>query len=282
MRRIRVFVLLCAALVLAACSVSRLAYLNAPPLAMWYIGGYVDLNDTQKAFVKDRLARAISWHRQAELPQYQRSIEGLITKVNVKVSLDDARSTYGQARDFYHRSIEHLLPDIAEFMGTLDAAQIAQIEKKFAEDNKKIVKESTAGSMDERRAKRAKKYVEQFEDWTGHLTGAQREIIINGARTLPDMTDERLGDRRYRQGEFLQLVRGKAPREEIVKQLRRLLIDTDGWRRADYTKKLRDRDEMVIETISELSSTLSPEQRASVQRKMQGYVKDINSIVASR
>ncbi len=282
MPRIRVLIVLCAALALAACAVSRLAYLNAPPLAMWYLGGYADLNDSQKSFVKDRLSRAIAWHRQAELPQYQRSIERLITQVTLKVSVDDARSTYAQARDFYHRSLEHLLPDMAEFLVTLDDAQVAQVEKKLSEDNKKIVKDSTQGSSDERRAKRAKKYVEQFEEWTGPLSGPQREIIVNGARTLPDLTDERLGDRRYRHGEFLRIMRTKPPRDEIVKQLRRLLIDTESWRRPEYTKKLRDRDEMLIVITSELTATLTPDQRASVQRKMRAYVKDINSIVASR
>src|SRR6185436_18650164 len=55
-RKWRAFILLLAALALAACgSVSRLAYLNAPPLATWYIGSYVDLTDAQKKFVKDRL-----------------------------------------------------------------------------------------------------------------------------------------------------------------------------------------------------------------------------------
>ena len=282
MQKMRVLMLLSAALVVTACSVSRLAYMNAPPLAMWYLGGYVSMNDTQKTFVKERLTRAIDWHRHAELPKYQREIEQLIRKVDMRVSVEDARATYAHARDYYHQSVEHLLPDMAEFLLTLDNEQVAQIEKKLADDNKKLVKESTQGSTDERRAKRAKKYVEQFEDWTGTLSPTQRELIINNARVLPDLTEERLGDRRYRQTEIVNLVRTKPPRDEVVKQLRRLLIDTESWRRPEYTKKLRDRDERVVEIVSELSSTLTPEQRASVQKKMRGYVKDISSIVASR
>ena len=282
MKKVQVLVMLLAALVLAACSVSRLAYLNAPPLALWYLGGYVNMSDGQKTFVKDRLSNAIAWHRQAELPQYQRSIETLIKKVDSKVSVADARATYTQARDFYNRSIEHLLPDFAEFLLTLDDDQIGQIEKKLAKDNKKIVSDSTKGSTDERRARRAKKYIEQFEEWTGTLSAQQREIIANGSRGMADFTEERLGDRRYRQTEIVRLIRAKPPREEVVKQLKRLLVDTESWRRAEYTKKLRDRDETLIEIVSELTATLTPEQRASVQRKMRGYVNEISSIVASR
>ena len=275
----RVFVLLLAALV-AACSVSRLAYLNAPPLATWYLGGYVNMSDTQKTFVKERLTRAIAWHRNAELPQYQHAIEGLIGKMNVRVSVDDARSTYTLARDYYHRSVEHLLPDIADFLLMIDATQVGQIEKKLADDNKKLVKESLQGTPDDRRLKRSKRYVDQFEEWTGRLSGPQRDIVINGTRTLPELADERMGDRKYRQGEILQLIRTKPPREQVIAKLRTLLIDTDSWRRADYVARLRERDERILQVVSELSSTLTPEQRASVQKKMRGYVKDISSIVA--
>lgn len=279
--RYRHFVwLAAAALIVAACSFGRLAYVNAPPLALWYLGGYVDMSDTQKTWVKERLSRQIAWHRQAELPQYQRAIEQLIVKVESRVSVEDARATYKLAREYYDRTLEHLLPDMAEFVIMLDESQLARMEKKFSDDNRKIVKDSTKGTPDDRTEKRAKKYVEQFEEWTGRLSPAQREIVLNGVKTLPDLSSERVGDRKYRQGEILRLIRAEPPREQLITQLRRLLIDTESWRRPEYTQKLRARDERIIEIISELTATLTPEQRASVQRKMRSYVRDISSIIA--
>lgn len=278
----RYLLLVAAVLFAAACSVSRLAYLNAPPLALWYVGGYVDMSDAQKAFFKERLAQAMAWHRQSELPEYQRAIESLIVKSNARVPVEDVRATYGLARNYYHRALEHLLPDMAELMLQLDDRQLAQIEKKFADDNRKAVKESVKGTAEERRTKLVKKWVEQFEEWTGKLSGPQREIIVNTVIRLPDNTDERLGDRRYRQLEILNLVRSHPPREKLRAELHRVLIDTESWRRPEYVRKLRDRDEAIFEIVSELSATLTPEQRASVQRKMRGYVKEINAILASR
>jgi len=281
-RKWRALILLFAALALAACgSVSRLAYMNAPPLATWYIGSYVDLNDAQKKFVKERLKRAMAWHREAELPRYQRAIQDLIVKTDIKVSVDDARTIYGQARDYYHRSLDHLLPDIAEFLLMLDDEQIAQAERKLASDNKKLVKESVQGTPDERSARRTKRFVDQFEEWTGTLSAPQREIIISGTRSLADTTEDRLADRKFRQAEIVQLVRARAPRDQIAAALRKLFIDTDSWRRPEYVKHLRERDERLFQVTSELSATLTPEQRASVQRKMRGYVQDISSIIAA-
>jgi hypothetical protein len=273
--------LVVAALVVAACSVSRLAYLNAPPLALWYLGGYVDMTDAQKTLVRDRLSHAMTWHRQAELPQYQRALEHLATKTESRISVEDARTTYKQARDYYDRAIDHLVPDLADFLLTLDASQLERMENKFADDNKKIVKE-LKGSDEERRVKRAKKYIDQFEEYTGKLDTPQREIILNLTRNLPDLTEDRLEDRRYRQREVLELIRAKPSRDQLVAKLRKLLVDTESWRRAEYKQKLRARDERLFEVVAELSATLTPEQRGHLQKKVRTYVKDISSIIASR
>jgi len=274
--------LLAAGLVLAACSVSRLAYMNAPPLALWYVGGYVDMTDGQKNALRDKLTQAIAWHRRNELPEYRHAIEALIAKSGTRMPVEEVRSTYALARNYYHRSLDHLLPGFADVILTLDEKQLAQVERKFAEDNKKLVKESVKGPADERRAKLAKKYIEQFEDWTGKLSPAQRDIVVSGVVPMPDLTDERLGDRRYRQLEALNLVRSKPTREKLVTELRRLLINTESWRRPEYARKLRERDEHMFEIVSELTATLTPDQREHLQGKMRGYVKDISSIIASR
>jgi hypothetical protein len=48
-------------------------------------------------------------------------------------------------------------------------------------------------------------------------------------------------------------------------------------------KKMRERDEAACSRPSRsCSATLTAEQRASVQRRMRGYVKDISSVIASR
>src|SRR5262249_2551253 len=214
--RHRLVVLALVALLLAACSVSRLVYLNAPPLALWYVGGYVDMSDAQKSFLEDRFTRAMAWHRENELPAYRRTIEGLVPKLDGKLSADDARATYVQARDYYHRALERLLPDFADFLLMIDVSQVPGVEKKFAEDNRKMLKESVRGTPDDRRARRAKRFVDEFEDWTGRLSRAQRDLIVSRARTLADNTEERLGDRKFRQSEILRIVRTKPPREEAI------------------------------------------------------------------
>lgn len=280
-RYARFFLALAAGLFLAACSISRLAYINAAPLTLWYVGGYIDMSGTQKGWLRERLATTIAWHRQEELPAYRRTIEAAVQKLDGPVSVADVRQFYGDARRYYNRLVEHALPDVADLALTLDAEQARQLERKFAEDNKKYVKDSVRGTADERFEREAKKYIERFEDFTGHLSDAQRAIIVNGLKSQPDMTSERLGDRRFRQGEALALLRAKPDRERVIAGLRRILIETETWRRPEFTQKLRERDERLFQIVATLSATLTPEQRASVKKKLRGYVQDIAVLTAS-
>jgi len=71
-----------AALLAAACTFTKLAYMNAAlayssarPVLAWMVADYVDLTDPQKAWVNDRISRAMAWHRARELPEYERFIE---------------------------------------------------------------------------------------------------------------------------------------------------------------------------------------------------------------
>jgi hypothetical protein len=90
-----------------------------------------------------------------------------------------------------------------------------------------------------------------------------------------------MADRRYRQAETLALIRSKPDRDTMIAGLRRLVIDTDSWRQAEYRKKLRERDLRNFEMISALSRTLSPEQRSRVHKRVRGFLAQITTLVAS-
>lgn len=287
-RALDVLAVAAAGILLAACSLTRLAfsnvtlaYNNATPVIAWMVDDYVDLTDAQKSWVRERLSRTFAWHRARELPEYRRFFANLSSQVDDNISVEEARSARSDLRAYYHRLLERMLPDMAELLLQLDAGQIAQVERKFAADNRKIVTESLEGTPEERRARRVKRYVAQLQEWTGRLTEAQRELVAVRVKSIPEHVDERLGERTYRQSAFLELARAKPSREVAVVGLQRLLIDTDSWRRPEYRQKLRERDEQLFELIAALSATLSAEQRANLQERLHGFMRDITELIAS-
>lgn len=289
MQRIfRFLALAAAALLVAACGLTRLAYSNAAlaysnatPVLAWMVGDYVDLSGMQKDWVRERLARAFAWHRSEQLPEFRRFFETVLKQAEDTINADEARADHRQLRAHYLRLLERMLPDIAEFLLHLDPQQVAQMERKFADDNRKIVKEATRGSPEERRERRLKKFFDHIEEWTGRLSGAQRDLVAERVAAMEDPLEDRLADRRYRQGEILSLARNKLSRGEAIAALKRVLVDTETWRQPRYLQKLRERDEKLFEMVAALSETLTPEQRAHFQKRVRGFMRDITELTAS-
>jgi hypothetical protein len=68
------------------------------------------MTDAQKSFFKERLARAIAWHRSNELPEYRQAIERLIDKSEGTIPVEDVRAIYAKAAIFYHRASSTCCP----------------------------------------------------------------------------------------------------------------------------------------------------------------------------
>jgi uncharacterized membrane-anchored protein YhcB (DUF1043 family) len=289
-RSARNFLLLLAGLVLSACgALTQMAYSNAafaysqlPPMLTWMVDGYVDMSGEQKAWMRDRVARIMEWHRSHELPEYRRFLERVLAETAEPFTVAEIGEAYGELRRHYRDTVEKVLPDAADFLLRLDAAQVAQMEEKFAEDNRKFVKESLRGTPAQRRAKRVKQFVGHLDGWLGSVTDAQREIVESFYADIPDLVEERLADRKVRHAETLALIRSKPSREQMIAGLRRLMVDSDSWRRPEFLKKLADRDQRFFELLSKISATLSAEQRAHLQKRIRSYMRDIGNLTAER
>lgn len=287
-RSARTALILAASLLLTACgaltklvySNATLAYSNLAPMATWMVDDYVELSGGQKDWVRERITRVMQWHRSNELPQYRRFLERVLHESDEPFSVGEIAEAFGDLRLAYHRMAEQLIPDVADFLLQLDPEQLAQMEKKFAEDNRKFVKESLKGTPEERREKRIEKLVQHLEGWLGEVSDAQRQLIEQRYHALPENVEERLTERKLRQAGTLTLLRARPPRDEVVALLRKVMVDTDSWRRADYVERMRARDQRMFQLFASLSATLTPEQRSHLQGRIRRYVRDINTLTA--
>lgn len=277
-----------AGIFVSACGLTRLAYnnitalySNAAPMLTWMVDDYVDISGDQKDWVREHLAHALAWHRRQELPEYRRFLERVATRFEGSFTAAEVEESYGEMRAHYRKAVEYLLPDVAEFLLQLDTPQLAQLERKFADENRKMVKESVRGSPADRLQERAKRLFVHIQEWTGELTAEQRELVEASLTSFADLTSERLADRRYRQAQMLELLRSKPSKEQVVVGLHRLLIDTELWRRPEYQEALRSRDKRMYEMVASLSATLSSEQREHLTRRLRDYIRDISTLTAA-
>jgi len=287
-RGARAFFLALAAVLLAGCASSMLtrltysnaalAYNNLTPMLTWTVDGYLDLKDPQEDWVRARLAGMVEWHRKEELPGLRIYLKNALAKSAAPFTADEVAPFWRELRAHYYKVVDQAMPDLAELLLGLDAEQANQLERKFADDNYKFERESLRGTPDERRRKRMRRFLDHLEAWVGTLDDEQREIVEAGYREIPDLSDEILGERRYRQGEIMTLVRGKGAADEAAAKLKYLLVDAEKWRRDEYKDKIRERDRRLFELIANLSTKLSDEQRAALQKRIRGFIRDIDTL----
>lgn len=270
------------AVLLAACSTAtRVAYNNAAFAAAWMVDDWFDLREGQRDWVKERFGRLLAWHREAELPAYERLLHDAAARVATGITAEDARRIYGEMRAAYQRAMRRALPDMADFLLQVSPEQIAFLERKFEESNDRLARENVKATPFERREARAERYLERLEDWTGRLSESQRGLVRSRVSAIDDYTQEWLGDRRLRQSETLALARSRPSREAMIAGLSRILVDTDSWRRPEYAARLRARDEQVIAMIAALDRTLTPEQRRKVHTRIAAWASDVARLMAS-
>ncbi|HQW37236.1 MAG TPA: DUF6279 family lipoprotein [Usitatibacteraceae bacterium] len=277
MRRLlaRALIATLVALLAAACSsVTRVAYDNAPFAAAWMVDDWFDLHDGQRDWVKERLARLHGWHRASEMPAYERLLAETAARAARGLSADDARQVHREMRALWLRLVRRAIPDMADFLLQLHPEQVVFLARKFDEDNERTVRESVRGTPQDRLERRQKRYLERIEDWTGRLAPAQRDVVRARVAAMGDLTDEWLGDRRFRQSETIALLRSKPTRAQLEAGLTRLLVDSGSWRRPEYVAKMKARDEQVFAMVADLDATLTAEQRGKLHRRLAGYAAD--------
>lgn len=283
---------LCLVAGLASCSTAtftRLAYNNAAlaygnlgPMLTWMVDDYVDLDGGREDWVRARLDRALAWHRAEELPRYRAFFESVLERSEAPFRVEDIAAHQRELRAAYHRVVGHVVPDTAEFLASLGSADVAHLERKFAEDNRRYVKESVRGTPEERLERRVKRFMGHLESWVGPLEASQRALVIERYRGFADLSEEAMGERRFRQSEILALARAKPARAQLEASLRRLFIETEAWRRAEYAQKLRERETRMHAMIADLSATMTERQRTALQRRIRGFLRDIDDLTGTR
>ena len=260
---------------------AAMAYSNLGPMLTWMVDDYVDIGGAREDWVRVRIDRVLAWHRQEELPRYRALLETMLAKSARPFAVEDIAAHQRELRAAYHRVLAQVIPDTAEFMAGMSAGDVEHMERKFAEDNRQFVKESVRGTPEERLQRRVKRVAGHLESWVGPLTPEQRQLIAGRYGELRDVTEELMGERRYRQAEILELARSRPSRAQLEASLKRLFVESDSWRRPDYAARLRERDAHLHTLIADLSATLTDEQRTHLQDRIRRFLGDISTLTAS-
>jgi len=277
----RFFLLAICALVLAACSATRVAYENADTLLRFMASSYLDLDAAQSEDLTPRIARFHQWHRTNELPAYAALLRSASQRAAKGISVEDVAWGLANLRLRYRRFAAKAAEDTAPVLATLASAQLAALERKFAENNEKYAKEFVPSDDKERRRRQLKRMIERFRDFAGELTPDQEARIGRFALAHERHVALRFEDRQRLQRDFVAALKEERKPEELGRNLAEMFERPELRRSEEFIREDKRWEEDLGQLIVDLDRSLSPKQRAHVVRRLSDYAEDF-AVLAGR
>lgn len=216
-------------LVLAACSIVRTVYNQAPNLAYWQLNRAFHLDDEQADQVKHNLYVFFQWHRRTELPVYARLLNRAALEAQGPITPELACERRAEFEKVGRRSIDKAVPMLAELLRSLKPEQVQNLRNfidDLNEDFRDDFLDGDKADRDEAWGKYALKWAEFFY---GKFSKTQRAALIQGVVTGPLSAQDVYTEMLRTQGELLQIARRAAtehpPQAETEQALRTLFHD---------------------------------------------------------
>ena len=181
-------------------------------------------------------------------------------------------SLRGQTRESLRKAAELAAP----MLDRLTPAQVAQIERRLADENRQFQRDYLRGSERDRRRKRAKFVTDRLEDWVGKLSQAQTERVREYAERMPLIDELRERDRKRLQGEVLGVIRARQARERLPE----LIANWERGREPAYVKGPESWRGEYFQLLIEIDRSLSPEQRRRALGNLRRYAEDFEALAA--
>ena len=279
----RALAVLVAAVAIAGCSAGvRMGYNQAEFLAHWTLSGYVDFDSQQRDMFSQRFRALHDWHRREQLPDYATLLRETHVRAQDGLSRDDVDWVTGTARNRFELLVRRGAADAAELLVSLTPAQISELERSFAQANRRFAREWAVGrpAAEQQRA-RAERLVAQVERLAGRLTAEQVERVHALSDALPLITDQRFADRQRRQRELLAALRSGKTREQMTDWFRQWAANWERGRDPAYARLARQAAEQRSQVYADIDRLLTAAQRRTALDRLQGYADDLAVLASS-
>lgn len=280
-RHARRFVLVSAAVLLAACSQLKLGYNNADTLLAYSLDSYLNLDDEQEKLARARIAALHRWHR-GQLGPYVQLLDEAQAKVAGPVTAADLRRFSAGTTRLLQAIGEQAAPDLAQLALTLKPAQVERFAERLANDTTKARRELVRYSGPDSLEPRVDRYVESTEEWFGRLTPQQRELIRGSLAGRADGQELWLAERERRGRDAVAVVariRAEQPplttaTAWIRDYFAQMTEPRDPERRAGLERSRQENAELLAQLIN----SATPAQRASIQKRLRSYADDLGTL----
>lgn len=275
----RVALCLLLALAAAGCSV-RLAYDNAPRLAVWQAGEYVDLDRRQKNWLRQRMRVFMHWHRTEQLPYWVSVLTEFEAVVQDEVTADYLDALSDRTEQWWEAALVELQPIAVELLLDLDEEQLAELPFRFAERNDEL-NEDYAGLEDaEQRAVWREETREFLDRWIGALTPEQERLLLTTSETVTPDNAAWVAYRVRWQGALLEILADREDPDRFAERFAALIAERESYWTEDYASLREQNDPHYQAFTMGLLSSLDGRQRRRLGRRLEGLIEDFSALAA--
>jgi hypothetical protein len=283
-RRLGLALALLGALLLGACSTTRLAYNQAHTLLYWWLDGYMDFSAEQSTQARQDIDAFLAWHRSTELPTYARQLQQWQALAEQDISPAQACAQFELVRAAVQRASERGLEPLTRLAQQLSRPQVAHLQRHHDKGNAAFEKKFLRGSPEARLKRRVEQSISRSEMLYGRLSPAQREQVRNGLQQSPWDPQKALHERLRRQSELLQTIQTlqNSPDDTALDTSRNHLNRILQTPTAGYNANSQALVQHGCAQFAALHNSTSAEQRANAVRVLKGYEDDLRALAAQR
>jgi hypothetical protein len=283
---VRIIGFLALAAVLGGCSTIKLGYNNLPELAWWWLDGYLDFNDTQRAPVREELARLHQWHRANELPRYSELLARVEQTAAADVTPEQVCKLAEEGRTRFLALAAQSESAIVAVAPLLTSEQLRHLAKRYERNVREFRKDWADATLAERRERQFKQLLERMEDTYGRLDETQRTLLrqrVEASSFDPALV---LSEMKRRQADTLQTLRelrgAQLPPAQARLKVRALVergqLPPDPQARG-YREQVTEDNCALVATMH---NAMTPNQRQSAVRRLRAWQRDLSELTAQR
>jgi hypothetical protein len=269
--------LLLLSLLVAACSgATRIVYDTADTGVLVIADRYLDFEREQWKLAHAAINRFHAWHRRTELPRYAMLLEGAADRVRRGLTGADVEWGIQSLRTRYAVLVDAAVRESVPLLDTLDAENVAGLERRFAAEDRKRVRERLSGNPAKRERDRVAAIAKRVEEWTGPLSDAQEELVRRFVRATEDDPQHAHEFRLRKQRDLVALLERHVRKDNgsLPGELRSFLLR---WE-AERSAQRREYHARFVKLIVDLDRTLTASQRTHAIERLGKYAEDFRAL----
>ena len=267
---------------LGGCGLLRLAYGQADAWAFRWLDGYVDFDDAQSLQVRDALGAWFAWNRKTQLADYAALLDRIEVAVAADATQEQVCGGWDEVRRLIDRGLEQAVPAMAAVGATLQPAQIANVERRYAKGNREFRDEHLQADPVQRRKAAVRRVVIRAESLYGDLDDTQRERIALQVGASPYDPQRALDEREQRQRDVVRVLRrlgaGELDAAQAQGAVRALLSQVERSPREAYRRYAERLVQHNCVMAADIHNTTTPAQRRTASQKLKGWAAELREL----